>query len=242
MYVIGDVHGCYLTLTSLINRIGKDNEIISVGDLVDKGPDTCKVLDYVQTLPNFKMVLGNHEEKFIEHMEMYLNGIDVSCSIWYNKWGGFESISSYNHIESKREKFRKIREHLDFLKKQPYYIYLEDKKIFITHGFALPYFEKRDEINTDNLVKIEFTCNRLNSIHFDLLNKQNLEYLNSLNVLNIFGHDAHKDVKFKNNYICLDTGCVYNNKLSAYNIISKEIIFEKNKDKIKFKENMRLNL
>ena len=240
MYVIGDVHGCYLTLLSLVDRIGKDTIMYSVGDLVDKGPDTCKVLDFVQTLPNFKMVLGNHEDKFIENMEMYVNGIDIKHTTWFSRWGGKESFDSYNHIENEIDKIKKIKEHLNYLKKQKYYFYLQKEKVFITHGFALPYFNKRFKIESDTIVKIEFTCNRLNGLHFDLLDKNNLKLLDSLKVTNIFGHDAHKEVKCRNNYICLDTGCVYNNKLSAYNINTKEILFVNNIDKIKFKENMRL--
>lgn len=239
MYVIGDIHGCYLTLIKLIDKIGHNSIIYSVGDLVDKGPDTCKVLDFVQSLPNFKMVLGNHEDKFIEHMEMYLNNIDIIYSDWFNRWGGKESLDSYNHISNIDEKKEKILSHLNFLKKQKYYFYLKDEKVFISHGFALPYFNKRFKISEKQVQK-EFTCNRLNGIYFDLYDKKNLEFLDSLNVVNIFGHDAHKNVKFKNNYICLDTGCVYGNKLSAYNIKTKEIIMIDNLDKIKFKENLRL--
>lgn len=240
IYVIGDVHGCYLTLIKLIDKIGKNNIIYSVGDLVDKGPDTCKVLDFVQTLPNFKMVLGNHEDKFVEHMEMYLNDIDITSSDWFNRWGGKESLDSYNHILNIDERKNKIKSHIEFLNKQKYYFYLKEEKIFITHGFSLPYFHKRFQIS-NKMVQKEFTCNRLNGLYFDLYNQDNIDFLESLKITNIFGHDAHKNIKFKNYYICLDTGCVYGNKLSAYNITTQEIVMIDNIDKIKFKENMRLH-
>lgn len=68
---IGDVHGCIDELTELLQIVrfgtpGKDR-IIFVGDLVDKGLDSLKVLRDVQrilrTFPGSVVVSGNHEEK-----------------------------------------------------------------------------------------------------------------------------------------------------------------------------------
>lgn len=68
---IGDVHGCIDELTELLQIVrfgtpGKDR-IIFVGDLVDKGPDSLKVLRDIQrilrTFPGSVVVSGNHEEK-----------------------------------------------------------------------------------------------------------------------------------------------------------------------------------
>ena len=67
---IGDVHGCSVELAQLLSDLqpspGKDR-VIFVGDLVDKGPDSLKVLRDVQrllrTLPGSVCVSGNHEEK-----------------------------------------------------------------------------------------------------------------------------------------------------------------------------------
>lgn len=67
--VIGDVHGCLDELIDLINlvgyRRGKD-ELVFVGDLVDRGPDSVGVVKYVQRI-GAKCILGNHEEKFIRY-------------------------------------------------------------------------------------------------------------------------------------------------------------------------------
>lgn len=234
MYIIGDVHGCFLTLKKLIEKIGEDNVIYSVGDLVDKGPSTCDVLDYVMSLPNFKMVLGNHEIKYIDGMKKVLAGIDVKYTLWYNNYGGKSSLDSYDHL-SEKERIEKIQKHVDFLEKQKFYYYLKKEKIFITHGFALPYFEKRFNIS-DKKVQTQFACNRLEGRYFDIYDPKNMKILDAKDVTNVFGHDAHKDVVMKNKYMDIDTGCVYGGKLTAYDVkkntlISIDCIDNVNKDK-----------
>jgi len=66
---IGDVHGCFYELVDLFQRLDvqRDDRVIFVGDLVDKGPDSLGVLRFarnvVQTQPGSVVVSGNHEEK-----------------------------------------------------------------------------------------------------------------------------------------------------------------------------------
>ena len=75
--IIGDVHGCLNELGSLVKKIKTRNleEIIFVGDLMDKGPDTVGVLEYVRELEKeikVTVVKGNHEYRhfrFWNHME-----------------------------------------------------------------------------------------------------------------------------------------------------------------------------
>ncbi|MBN2560999.1 MAG: metallophosphoesterase [Phycisphaerae bacterium] len=45
--IIGDIHGCYDELRDLLDVISptRDDKIIAIGDLVDRGPDSEKVLD-----------------------------------------------------------------------------------------------------------------------------------------------------------------------------------------------------
>ena len=61
--IIGDIHGCYAELLELLDRaaIGADDLVVSVGDLVDRGPDPGPVLDLFRTRPNTLAILGNHE-------------------------------------------------------------------------------------------------------------------------------------------------------------------------------------
>jgi bis(5'-nucleosyl)-tetraphosphatase (symmetrical) len=68
-YVIGDVHGCYSELKSLLDIIKFDranDKLIFVGDLIGWGPNSLEVLDLIMDLGTASInVLGNHEIKFL---------------------------------------------------------------------------------------------------------------------------------------------------------------------------------
>ena len=61
MIVISDVHGCYKTLLALIAQLPTDEELCFVGDLIDRGPQSKDVIEFVKS-NNHKCVLGNHED------------------------------------------------------------------------------------------------------------------------------------------------------------------------------------
>lgn len=62
--IVGDVHGCFSKLAGALAmidfRAGHDR-LFSVGDLVDRGPESHKVLDWLRE-PWFHAVMGNHEQ------------------------------------------------------------------------------------------------------------------------------------------------------------------------------------
>lgn len=63
-YVIGDVHGCYDELRTLLDKINYNvdsDALWFVGDLVNRGPKSLKTLRFLKVLPNVKIVLGNHD-------------------------------------------------------------------------------------------------------------------------------------------------------------------------------------
>lgn len=64
-YLIGDVHGCYDELQSLLNQVAFDPQVDQLwltGDLVARGPASLEVLRFVRYLGDcVKMVLGNHD-------------------------------------------------------------------------------------------------------------------------------------------------------------------------------------
>ena len=65
--VIGDIHGCYVELLTLLEKAGLSDgdSIIAVGDIVDRGPETPQVLDFFQQTPNAHTLMGNHERKHV---------------------------------------------------------------------------------------------------------------------------------------------------------------------------------
>jgi hypothetical protein len=65
--VIGDIHGCYDEFQALLDKAGLADEdsIVSLGDCVDRGPDTPAVLRFFQEKLNAKLIMGNHERKHV---------------------------------------------------------------------------------------------------------------------------------------------------------------------------------
>lgn len=67
-FIIGDIHGCYRALMALLDSVKFDplvDRLFSVGDLIDRGPDSEKCLQLIFE-PWFFMVKGNHESIFCD--------------------------------------------------------------------------------------------------------------------------------------------------------------------------------
>lgn len=63
-YAIGDVQGCFDELQALLKKINFDSEqdeLWFVGDLINRGPKSLEVLQFIKNLPRVKVVLGNHD-------------------------------------------------------------------------------------------------------------------------------------------------------------------------------------
>ena len=72
LIVVGDVHGCCDELELLLERCGAcelDN-LVLVGDLVNKGPKSCAVLDLVQARRCWA-VRGNHDEAALQSHRLW---------------------------------------------------------------------------------------------------------------------------------------------------------------------------
>ncbi|HEX2261427.1 MAG TPA: metallophosphoesterase, partial [Candidatus Binatia bacterium] len=71
--VVGDIHGCHEELLDLMDRVGPadGDRVISVGDLVTKGPGNVAVIDFFRAGKNRSAVIGNHDrvllEKYLGH-------------------------------------------------------------------------------------------------------------------------------------------------------------------------------
>jgi len=75
-YVVGDLHGCYSLLTRLLEAVQFDksqDRLFSVGDLIDRGPDSLSCLQLLAE-PWFYAVLGNHELMMLDYFLPYLLG------------------------------------------------------------------------------------------------------------------------------------------------------------------------
>jgi len=71
--VIGDIHGCHHELIQLLNNVQltPEDQLISLGDIVDRGPDSVKVFDFLKSRPNTIVLMGNHERKHLQQTLSY---------------------------------------------------------------------------------------------------------------------------------------------------------------------------
>ncbi|QNP47768.1 metallophosphoesterase [Diaphorobacter aerolatus] len=61
---VGDIHGCFSALQSALSAIDFDplsDRLFSVGDLVDRGPESHRVIEWLDK-PWFHAICGNHEQ------------------------------------------------------------------------------------------------------------------------------------------------------------------------------------
>lgn len=70
-FIVGDLHGCLPLLEDCLAAVAFDPErdrLFSVGDLVDRGPDSLGVLRLIEK-PWFYYVLGNHDADLFETLD-----------------------------------------------------------------------------------------------------------------------------------------------------------------------------
>lgn len=69
-FAVGDIHGCFTSLERALEQIGFDesaDRLFSVGDLVDRGPESHRAVEWIQK-PWFHAVQGNHEDMAIRYV------------------------------------------------------------------------------------------------------------------------------------------------------------------------------
>ncbi len=78
VYAVGDIQGCYEPLVKLLDKVNFDpaqDRLWSVGDLVNRGPDSLKTIRFLKQLgPAFTAVLGNHDLHFLALATGAFNG------------------------------------------------------------------------------------------------------------------------------------------------------------------------
>jgi serine/threonine protein phosphatase 1 len=103
VYAVGDVHGCYELLKDLLARLAADAEarargrrpvMIFLGDYVDRGPSSARVMDALVWLRRradleIHFLKGNHEQALLEFLEAPERG-----GPWMS-YGGAETLASY---------------------------------------------------------------------------------------------------------------------------------------------------
>lgn len=89
---IGDIHGCLEPLRELIDRLPPDEELVFLGDYVDRGPDSAGVLRYLEALAErrpCRFLIGNHEDMMAQSL-----GSRSAIALWLFN-GGTATLRSY---------------------------------------------------------------------------------------------------------------------------------------------------
>lgn len=130
MIVIGDVHGCFTTLLALLNKLPRNRELCFLGDLIDRGPDSYKVVEFVKG-KGHKCVLGNHEDMALK---AYDNPLSHHEDLWIAN-GGRQTLKSYPELKISSK-------HLSWFAGLPYFI--EYKNYVMSHSNFAHGIDKHD--------------------------------------------------------------------------------------------------
>src|SRR3954453_9901918 len=92
LFAIGDCHGHFNELFGLMHRLINDADlrpardtVVFLGDLVDGGPDTRKVVEWCMTMaarsPHWVFLYANHEDLMLDALR-YNSRIYGSYDLW----------------------------------------------------------------------------------------------------------------------------------------------------------------
>ena len=82
-YVIGDIHGCYDEFRLMLEKItlSANDRLILVGDYIDRGPDSLRMLRWLERCPeNVTPLRGNHDEEFACYVDL-MRRVDAECGL-----------------------------------------------------------------------------------------------------------------------------------------------------------------
>ncbi len=105
-FIVGDIHGMFSVLESQLDKLDFHPEvdrIFSVGDLIDRGPESYRVLEFLDK-PWFHSIRGNHEMMLLEAKHK-----KTTYRSWVNNNGGewWQDIDNDTQLE--------IRERINLL-------------------------------------------------------------------------------------------------------------------------------
>ena len=222
IYGVGDIHGRLDLRDRLLEAIEEDDrargraasEIIFLGDLVDRGPDSRGVVDRLMALAAgprpVRFLMGNHEEVFLRALEG-----DVRALRFLIRIGGRETLLSYGIAE---EEYRG----LDFEDLAR----LAQERVPRSHVRFLAAFENWIEIGDylfvhaglrPGIAIAEQSTSDLCWIRDDFL-----KHRDSFGKMVVHGHSITEGVDIRPNRIGIDTGAFASGRLTAIGLEKEE--------------------
>lgn len=197
--VVGDIHGCYDELMDLLDHLGfsETDRIVSVGDLVTKGPKDREVLELFMTNSRFETVIGNHDLALRRHW----NGEEIDL-----KSSQKETIKE---LKADKDRF------LPFLNSLPFIIDLESH--LVVHAGLRPNVELHSQTSED--------LTQIRTLGEDRESKDGTPWYDVYDgeKVVLFGHWPAPEPRRGKMALGLDTGCVYGNQLTAFTIETGEL-------------------
>ncbi len=212
--IIGDIHGCYNQLLEILEKVHFDEEadrFISLGDLMDRGPEPYSVFSYIKELKQRMgdrcvLVRGNHEQMLLD---AYIENDNMG--LWKYNGGGKTIRDFYRHGTNVKTAIGWIRENTVL-----YYLNEEE-------GFQCAHADIQNEDPAEN--------------DDDILiwGRENISSNTYTGRLTIVGHtplsypiyldgSGNRPKKLEDGeefplpltgMICIDTGCVFRGALTA---------------------------
>ena len=104
---IGDIHGCDVALSTLLEgiRLTPEDTVIALGDFIDRGPNSRAVIDRLIHLSQEVTLIGicgNHEEALLQSLERgspRMLWIGAGAIATLDSYGGSLSDIPQDHIE-----------------------------------------------------------------------------------------------------------------------------------------------
>ena len=151
LYAIGDIHGMYDKLVELYEKIKQHasnhpepHKLIFLGDYIDRGPDSKKVIEFVQNddgLFERIFICGNHEDMFLDTI-MDAHTRNISMSSYLSSDEGLATLRSYipsitvADINTRRyEILKETADLYDFLTEHTVCHHKHGKYVFVHAGF-----------------------------------------------------------------------------------------------------------
>ncbi len=227
--IIGDVHGCFVELQQLLEELGyvvteTDTEmkvfnvscpdmrqVIFLGDLVDRGPDTPSVLGLAMSMVEQGKALcvpGNHDVKLVKK----LKGRDVKIS--HGLAESLEQIAGYS------EQFRQCV--IEFFDGLPSHYILDDGKLVVAHAGIKESLQGKDNHRVTAFTLYGDTSGELDEYGLPIRNDWGAKYQGTATV--VHGHTPMLEPRRVNRTVCIDTGCVFGGKLTALRYPEDEFV------------------
>ena len=90
-YFVSDIHGEYELFLELLSKIGfsESDEMYVLGDIIDKGKSSVRLLRYISRRPNIRCIIGNHELAFLDFYHSILEESPEDFDEVLRRLGGY---------------------------------------------------------------------------------------------------------------------------------------------------------